>query len=163
MKSKEELYIYQKNWALKNKEHLKQYQNDYRLKNLEKLREISKKYNKGHPFEINKSNRKWRKKNQNKIKEYNKKWANTHKDYLKEKRKKDHKRDYIKKLNLKIEKAGRNKPENCEICNRGGRICFDHNHKTGKFRGWICYRCNLALGLLDDNKTLLLNMINYLK
>ena len=27
---------------------------------------------------------------------------------------------------------------------------FDHNHKTIKFRGWICNPCNTGFGLLGD-------------
>src|SRR3990167_4225882 len=38
--------------------------------------------------------------------------------------------------------AGRKRPEQCEICGALGIICFDHDHITGKFRGWICSRCN---------------------
>lgn len=33
----------------------------------------------------------------------------------------------------------------CAICG-GGPIVFDHNHATGKFRGFLCHRHNLALG-----------------
>ncbi|MEK6829277.1 MAG: hypothetical protein AABY15_04055, partial [Nanoarchaeota archaeon] len=32
--------------------------------------------------------------------------------------------------------AGRPKPKRCEICNKKGKIYFDHDHKTNKFRGW---------------------------
>ena len=59
-------------------------------------------------------------------------------------------------------RAGRPKPENCEICNRKGKICFDHDHKTGVFRGWICWNCNVALGHLEDNVNILNNCIKYL-
>lgn len=58
--------------------------------------------------------------------------------------------------------AGRPKPEQCEICGAFGKIVFDHNHKTGKFRGWICYRCNTALGLVRDSKNILDMLIDYL-
>jgi len=58
--------------------------------------------------------------------------------------------------------AGRPKPEQCEICGAFGKIYFDHDHKTGKFRGWICPRCNWILGLAKDSKDLLNMLINYL-
>src|SRR3990170_5510904 len=48
-------------------------------------------------------------------------------------------------LEYKEAVAGRKKPNKCEICNFAGRIQFDHCHKTGVFRGWICYQCNSAL------------------
>lgn len=68
----------------------------------------------------------------------------------------------VSKLAHKEFLAGRNKPKQCEICGSLGDICFDHDHKTGKFRGWICRRCNLVLGLVKDNKQLLLDLKNYL-
>lgn len=51
----------------------------------------------------------------------------------------------------------RPEPSHCELCskkprpNRGLRP--DHNHKTGKFRGWICDGCNAGIGLLGDGSS----------
>lgn len=59
--------------------------------------------------------------------------------------------------------AGRKRPEQCEICGGMGKIDFDHDHKTNKFRGWICRRCNLALGMVKDNSELLIALSQYLK
>jgi hypothetical protein len=33
-----------------------------------------------------------------------------------------------------------------------GEIILDHNHKTGKFRSWLCYSCNIGLGFLDGRQ-----------
>jgi len=66
----------------------------------------------------------------------------------------------VKKLE-KITK--RTKPEYCDICKMTGKICFDHDHKTGKFRGWICNRRNLILGLAKDDSELLLKLSRYVK
>lgn len=56
--------------------------------------------------------------------------------------------------NLRIrkqdEQATRPRPSNCECCDRPAEIRFDHDHTTGKFRGWLCDRCNLGLGKLGD-------------
>ena len=60
-------------------------------------------------------------------------------------------------------RAGKPKPKRCEICDRIGKICFDHDHKTGKFRGWICWGCNVALGHVEDNKNILKKMVKYLE
>jgi len=59
--------------------------------------------------------------------------------------------------------AGRPKPDACEICggNEGG-IVFDHSHKFGHFRGWLCDRCNSALGFANDDPILLMKMASYL-
>ncbi len=59
--------------------------------------------------------------------------------------------------------AGRQKPVICEVCGGGGRIMFDHCHKTGKFRGWICLHCNNTLGFARDNVEVLEKLIKYLK
>jgi hypothetical protein len=62
--------------------------------------------------------------------------------------------------------AGRQRPTQCEVCGGlGGKkgICFDHDHATGKFRGWICGHCNRALGLLKDNPTTLRALAGYLE
>ena len=64
--------------------------------------------------------------------------------------------------------AGRPRPELCEICGRPpiGKwkvLHFDHDHETGAFRGWICHKCNTALGLADDDPKILLKLVEYLK
>ena len=42
----------------------------------------------------------------------------------------------------------------CAICNGinidGRRLFIEHNHKTGKIRGLLCYRCNTTLGILEN-------------
>lgn len=40
---------------------------------------------------------------------------------------------------------------------------IEHNHKTGKFRGITCGRCNYVLGAVEDNRRLLSKMRKYLK
>lgn len=62
----------------------------------------------------------------------------------------------------------RPKPEHCEVCKIPANqlkssLCFDHDHKTGKFRGWLCRRCNLALGHVSDSKEILMALIRYLE
>ena len=47
--------------------------------------------------------------------------------------------------------------------NKKGVWCLDHDHDTKKFRGWICYKCNLALGNFNDDLRRLENAIEYLK
>ena len=64
--------------------------------------------------------------------------------------------------------ATRPMPNQCEICGAFGSdfkkgLCFDHDHKTGKFRGWLCSRCNATLGLVKENVETLLAIIDYIK
>ena len=66
----------------------------------------------------------------------------------------------------KIKNAPRPKTEKCESCGSFGEdtvICYDHNHTTGNFRGWICTNCNLVLGFAKDNPETLIALVNYLK
>ena len=58
--------------------------------------------------------------------------------------------------------APRPKPDQCEICGAFGEICFDHDHMTNKFRGWICKRCNFVLGMVKDSQDLLIKLSKYL-
>lgn len=59
-------------------------------------------------------------------------------------------------------------PANCEVCNSLGSsfkkgLHYDHDHATGKFRGWLCTNCNSALGLVKDNKETLKSLIHYIE
>ena len=63
----------------------------------------------------------------------------------------------------KEKRAGRKQPKSCEICKCERTLCFDHDHKTDKFRGWICQHCNSALGFVNDDTKILKKMIEYLQ
>lgn len=43
----------------------------------------------------------------------------------------------------------------CEACSlpniQGQGMHEDHDHVTGKFRAWLCYRCNVFLGKIGDS------------
>ena len=69
----------------------------------------------------------------------------------------------LNRLQKKEKIAGRKKPEQCELCGRKGRIVFDHNHKTGKFRGWLCSLCNTTLGALKEDFKFIIKMMEYLE
>ena len=60
----------------------------------------------------------------------------------------------------------------CAICNqpetkklKGNVVALhvDHDHKTGKIRGLLCFTCNIGLGLFQDNKTLLFSALEYVE
>ena len=64
--------------------------------------------------------------------------------------------------------AGRPCPELCECCGRPetmarqARLTFDHDHRTGRFRGWICHSCNTVLGRVEDDTFILIMLMSYL-
>lgn len=75
--------------------------------------------------------------------------------------------EWLKEQKHKERLAGRPRPETCDICGVKGSgknwICFDHDHKRGHFRGWLCVRCNTVLGRVEDDTGLLLKMVAYLQ
>lgn len=50
----------------------------------------------------------------------------------------------------------------CAICSSTHRLCVDHDHQTGAVRKILCDRCNLALGVVDDDHELLNKLADYL-
>ena len=56
------------------------------------------------------------------------------------------------------------KPENCDCCGERlkAKACYDHDHETGEFRGWLCYKCNTGIGKLGDNLEGVLKAVQYL-
>lgn len=56
----------------------------------------------------------------------------------------------------------------CKLCKRPEsdfpvRLHMDHNHETGKFRGWLCKNCNAMLGNSHDSPELLEKAAQYLR
>lgn len=39
----------------------------------------------------------------------------------------------------------------------------DHDHKTGKIRGLLCWRCNIGLGFIEKDPLFLDNILAYQK
>ena len=53
----------------------------------------------------------------------------------------------------------------CAICLRSFKLtkcCVDHNHKTGKVRGLLCLKCNNAIGLLNDDPSIVKRAERYI-
>jgi hypothetical protein len=65
----------------------------------------------------------------------------------------------------KERQAGRPCPIVCEVCRvpSARPLHFDHCHNTGVFRGWLCYGCNIALGMVKNSPETLIKLAKYLK
>ena len=129
-----------------SKEKRKLYIKNWKLKNRDKLLKYS---------------RDSRKRNIKKIKVYSKRhyWENREKN-LSDKRYKKYgitQEEYLRIVRLQEYK--------CAVCFKEDKInlSVDHNHKTGKLRGIICNRCNMALGNVGDSPQVLRSLANYLE
>lgn len=102
---------------------------------------------------------------------YKEYWKNTdayqkHKDRVNKNRRHGYKRHNIESLEIFITES-----KKCPICNINNQEVIDHNHaccqsshSCGKcVRGYICRRCNTALGFVADDVNLLENLIKYLQ
>ena len=138
----------------------------WRAKNPEKRAEQTRRYKEKHPETGRKSALKYRTANIEKVRESDKvahyAYRQTAEYKLasaaRSKKFKQKQRDERERI------AGRPQPDRCEICKGNDfRIVWDHCHEYGHFRGWICDRCNRVLGIVKDNRQILLNMARYLK
>lgn len=66
-----------------------------------------------------------------------------------------------------LPKPTRPESDVCECCggtNASGKaMSLDHDHETRAFRGWLCWPCNHALGMLGDNREGVLKLLAYLE
>jgi hypothetical protein len=134
-----------------------EYMREWRARNKEKNAKYQKEYNK-----------EYRKKNLEKLNSDNKKWREANKEQdalvmLKARLK--------RKYNLSIEEYEsliESQNNSCKVCgtpaknNTKGKLYIDHCHTTNKVRGLLCMKCNSALGLLNDDKKLIQNLLDYL-
>ena len=100
---------------------------------------------------------------------YQRKWAREHRSAANDYRNKNREQYRASARRYNWRKRGaeaptRQRPPWCEVagCQRRA-VCADHNHKTGKFRGWVCRQCNGALGMISDNPAIALGLARFLK
>jgi hypothetical protein len=51
----------------------------------------------------------------------------------------------------------------CAVCQEAVPSNVDHDHKTGKRRGLLCWPCNVAVGHLKDDPQRAIRLANYLE
>lgn len=61
--------------------------------------------------------------------------------------------------------AAHPRPLACEVCEKTSKdaLHWDHDHITEAFRGWLCRGCNIALGVTNDDPTILRTLADYLE
>lgn len=135
----------------------------WRAKNPGKRTEEARKYRAKYPEKISAKSKRWRDKN-----------VETRRPIEAEQARKRRKSDpegnrrriraFKERQELKLtEVAGRPRAAKCEVCGNAGQTVFDHCHKSGMFRGWICDRCNKTLGMVKDSTRVLKNLARYLE
>lgn len=113
-------------------------------KTREQLAEYQRQYRKRNAAKVNAINQRYRAKNPGRYHLWNRKSA-------------------LKKLGIE---PTRPCSEFCELCGRlpdeDRALAADHDHSTDKFRGWICWHCNCALGKFGDSIEGLMRAVKYL-
>jgi len=59
--------------------------------------------------------------------------------------------------------ARKKQQDRCAVCRRKAQLCVDHCHDSKKFRGLLCRKCNVGLGMFHEDWKLLIHAANYLK
>ena len=117
-------------------------------------KEYNRRYREEHADYFRKYNRLYYLAHKEKILARAKEWHSSHKDVNRL-----HKRKRLGIVDATGE-AGYNGV--CEICGTLSSLVYDHDHLTGKFRGWLCSVCNRALGFVEK-KDFLQKALDYLK
>ena len=135
---------------------------EWRKNNPEKVLEQARRYRKKHPESNKKAKEKYKSSNLEKIRELDKISQRKRRSLNPESQRIRYDRWRIKKEASLWDLAGRPRANKCELCLNDGFTVFDHCHKLGHFRGWICDRCNRVLGSVKDDVLILKKMIEYL-
>ena|ERR1035437_868539 len=126
---------------------------EYYLKNKVSLLKKAKKYSKDPKVKI-------------RVKAYKKIYNENNKERIKHVQRKNR---LMKEYGLTFEEYNilmKKQKNKCALCKirftKNKKSLIDHNHKTGKVRGILCYPCNNVLGQAGDSIKLLQRAIEYL-
>jgi len=157
---------------MRNMMYNKEYSAKYSLAHKDKIKEYKRIWYQKHKKGIKIGHKKYYNNNKERLIAKNKRYYNAHKMQVSAKHKiyRESHKEKIKSL-LRINWLRRNygidpkdfdnllliQNNKCLICGQPldlqnpKNVCVDHNHLTGKIRGILCNKCNLAIGLLRDN------------
>ena len=51
----------------------------------------------------------------------------------------------------------------CAICKQKRKLCIDHKHGTKNIRGLLCSKCNVGLGMFQDDFSVLIRAADYIR
>ena len=162
---------YMRSWEAKNRERRAAYAREHYAKNkdtiLAKRRPLIEAWHKENPEAVLEHKRRYREKNREKLRAYNREYIRDENGEIKPEHKERARRNGAIRAATLETLAGRPRPEICDACggppDKNIGMHFDHCHKHGHFRGWICRECNLALGNVRDDPNRLLKLVAYLK
>lgn len=136
----------------------------WRAANPEKRADQSRRYAERHPETNRKAKAKYREKNIDAIRSSDREAAANRRRSDPEGQRRRNEEYRLRQEAIRIEIAGRPKPDLCELCGEfHQRIVWDHCHASGSFRGWLCDRCNKVLGLVYDRPSILKRLARYLE
>ncbi len=144
------------------------YHRAYSITNKERIKEVGKAWRAANSERFHAKQRAYKEANRDKVRAAARRYYWETKETRKEALRANYTKQNRKRpvLNLARNEAalGRKKPDACDACggNDGG-IVFDHCHNIGHARGWLCDRCNVALGCLRDDIPRLRKLIAYLQ
>lgn len=130
-------------------------------KDPEKKRDFDRRYRKANKEKLAKYHKDWRENNPDKT------YADSRREWVKNNPDKVRNFNLKKRFGIDISKYNEMfSAQNgvCAICKQPSpeSLHVDHDHVTGKIRGLLHRKCNLALGGFNDNVELLRNAIEYL-
>lgn len=134
---------YMRSYYAKNRERIREQERIRRAAHPEKRREYQRAYAKAHP-EVQ---RRWHKQHP----EYMEGWRAEHREQLRLQRHERTARSY----GLTVEAVRRLQGGRCDLCGqpervpRVKRLGIDHDHITGRIRGFLCVSCNISLGYYE--------------
>lgn len=111
--------------------------------------------------------KKWRKNNPEKVKKIRKKFKLNNPEKVKIYEKKNKMYNKFKITIREYNEMLLNQNNQCFLCFKTPEenkkaLAVDHCHKTGKIRGLLCSKCNLGLGLFNDNVNIMEKAIKYI-
>lgn len=117
------------------------------------------------------SGKRWYEANRGRHRENGRKWAEANPEkvraaQLRWRAKHPERRRAILRKNRGLPEPTRPEPDTCELCLNPPKrkpIHLDHDHVTGKFRGWLCNQCNVGLAFFKDDPALLRKAAKYVE